>query len=258
MLKILQIDKNNQNSINLKENIVRYNNSQNSIDEKTFVANNEVFRRIQIAFEQRGFLLLIKQSDKNTFSQKYKNVSKLKDRNSEILNKFDLQLEKVSDFMIKIDKLLQVIISFVEDGYSAYVNKPKLLKVDSKQFKTINDFIQRDDVTIETLLNLYLLYLKSEKEKKLDDEGRAPISYYLISLFARNECNVEPSKINNELNDTEIIKGIIKKYKIVSRKYCKEYLKRYGVDYNKMIKQKIDENLMKEAIDDYSEIYLNV
>lgn len=110
MLKVLQIDRSNENSNKLKENIVRYNNSQNSIDEKTFVANNEIYRRLQESFEKRGFLLLIKQSDKNTFSKKYKNATKLKDRNKELLDKFNLQLEKVSDFMIKIDKLLQVII----------------------------------------------------------------------------------------------------------------------------------------------------
>ena len=31
---------------NLKENIVSYNNFQNSIDEKTFVVNNEIYRRL--------------------------------------------------------------------------------------------------------------------------------------------------------------------------------------------------------------------
>ncbi len=255
MLKILQIDKENQNSEELKENIVRYNNSQNSIDEKTFVANNEIFRRLQKSFESRGFLLLIKQSDKNTFQQKYKNATKLKDKNSELVNKFNLELEKTSDFMIKIDKLLQVIISFIEDGYSAYVNKPKLLKADSKQFEKINDFIKRDDVTTETLLNLYLLYLKAEKEKKKSNDGRTPISYYLISLFAKNECDNFPSKVNEELNDISKIESIIKKYKIVSRKYTKEYYNKYNIDYNKMIKQKIDNDLIQNALDDV-DIYL--
>lgn len=259
MLKVLQIDRSNENSNKLKENIVRYNNSQNSIDEKTFVANNEIYRRLQESFEKRGFLLLIKQSDKNTFSQKYKNATKLKDRNKELLDKFNLQLEKVSDFMIKIDKLLQVIISFVEDGYSAYVNKPKLLKADSKQFEKINEFIKRDDVTIETLLNLYLLYLKSEKEKKESKDGRSPIAYYLITLFAKNECNNNPYYIREELNETSKISNIIKKYKIVSMKYCKDYFEKYGIDYNKMIKQKMDFDLIEKALEevDIFSAYIN-
>lgn len=255
MLKILQIDKNNPNNEELKENIVRYNNSQNSIDEKTFVANNELFRRLQKSFESRGFLLLIKQSDKNTFLQKYKNATKLKDKNFEIVNKFNLELEKTRDFMIKIDKLLQVIISFVEDGYSAYVNKPKLLKADSKQFEKINNFIKRDDVTTETILNLYLLYLKAEKEKKKSKDGRTPISYYLISLFAKNECDNNPSRVSVELDDNSKIESIIKKYKIVSRKYAKEYYDKYKIDYNKMIKQKIDDELIQKSLDDV-DLYL--
>ncbi len=35
----------------LYENIVRYNNSQNSIDEKNFVANNNTFNRLKKRFE---------------------------------------------------------------------------------------------------------------------------------------------------------------------------------------------------------------
>lgn len=248
MLKILQIDRNNENSVALKENIVRYNNSQNSIDEKTFVANNDIYRRLQVSFEKKGFLLLIKQSDKYAYAQKYKNATKLKDRNNDFLQKFDLDLDKVSDFMIKIDKLLQVIISFVEDGYSAYVNKPKLLKADSKQFAKINEFIKRDDVTTDTLLHLYLLYLKAEKEKKASQGGRTPIVYYLISLFAKNECNNDPSMIYDELSNSSKIEDIIKKYKVVSIEYSTNYLAKYGFDYNKMIKQRIDQELMEQSL----------
>lgn len=64
MLKILEIDRDNSDEDILYRNIVKYNNSQNAIDEKTFVANASEFRRIQTEFENKGFLLLIKQSDK--------------------------------------------------------------------------------------------------------------------------------------------------------------------------------------------------
>ena len=76
MLKILQINREKEYEKKLYENIVRYNNSQNSIDEKNFVANNNTFNRLKKRFEDKGFLLLIKQSDKNSYKNRYKSISK--------------------------------------------------------------------------------------------------------------------------------------------------------------------------------------
>ena len=46
------------------------------------------------------------------------------------------------------------------------------------------------------------------------------------------------------------IESIIKKYKIVSKKYGKDYFEKYGVDYNKMIKQKMDFDLIEKALEE--------
>lgn len=100
MLKILQINRENEYEEILYKNIVTYNNSQNSIDEKTFVANNSTFNRLKTEFESKGFLLLIKQSDKNSYSTQYKNATKLKEKSHERLEKFGLtSLNKVTDFL---------------------------------------------------------------------------------------------------------------------------------------------------------------
>lgn len=80
MLKILQINREKEYEKKLYENIVRYNNSQNSIDEKNFVANNNTFNRLKKRFEDKGFLLLIKQSDKNSYKNRYKSISKLNEK----------------------------------------------------------------------------------------------------------------------------------------------------------------------------------
>ena len=45
MVKILKIPPKDDKLKELYRNIVTYNNSQNSINEKSFVANNEVFKR---------------------------------------------------------------------------------------------------------------------------------------------------------------------------------------------------------------------
>ena len=249
MVKILKVDQSDENSLILKENIVRYNNSQNSIDEKTFVANNDIFKRVQKSFETKGFLLLIKQSDKNMFTNKYKTPTKLKEKSSALLDKYGLDFNKTTDFTIKLEKLLQVIISFIDSGYSAFVNKPKLLKPDSKEFNRIINFITNDSVTMETLLELYLLYAKAEKTKKNSNDGRTPIVYYLINAFSEFECkNGNANLILEQLGEKSNIEKIIKKYSIMSSNYCSAYQRKNNIDYNKMIKKPIDREIYESSI----------
>lgn len=112
MLKVLQIDSKNDYEKELYENIVKFNNSQNSIDEKTFVSNNSMFLRFQREFEKRGFLLLIKQSDKNTYKNKYKSIATLQENAHKYLEKYNLEMKKITDFFIPLEKLLQIILAF--------------------------------------------------------------------------------------------------------------------------------------------------
>ena len=86
MVKILQINRDDFEEEELYNNIVKYNNSQNSINEKNFIANNDLFKRLQVEFEKKGFLLLIRQSDKQKFKDKYKTISKLTKLNTKEYN----------------------------------------------------------------------------------------------------------------------------------------------------------------------------
>lgn len=248
MLKVLEINRTDTTQALLYKNIVKYNNSQNSIDEKTFVSNTAIFVRLQKEFEDKGFLLLIKQSDKNTFSEKYKVVTKLRERNSERLERFKLaETKKASDAFIPLEKLLQVINAFVSGGYTAYVKKRNMLKFDSTEYKTAINFIKETN-SIDTLLDLFMLYKKAEEVK---GDGRVPIPYYLIDCFARYECKERTHKlILSELATQEKIKYIIKLYQAVTQAYATEYFKTYNIDYNKMIKQVVK----YEILDRYRDI----
>ncbi|MDD6703098.1 MAG: AIPR family protein [Clostridiaceae bacterium] len=254
MLKILVIDRNNDCENQLYKDIVKYNNSQNSIDEKTFVSNTSIFIRLQEEFADKGFLLLIKQSDKNIFSTKYKTLTKLKEANHNRLERFGLDdIKKVSDAFIPLEKLLQVINAFVAGGYIAYVKKSSMLKFNSDQYNVAIEFIKNDTVTIDTLLDLYMLYKKAEQAKKETDDARAPIPYYLIDFFAIYECkNRDYKEITNQLSDKQKIEQIIDLYKKVSKAYSKRYNQEFDVDYNKMIKQTIKYNI----VDDLRDIFL--
>ena len=242
MLKILQINRENEYEEILYKNIVTYNNSQNSIDEKTFVANNSTFNRLKTEFESKGFLLLIKQSDKNSYSTQYKNVTKLKEKSHERLEKFGLtSLNKVTDFFVPLEKLLQVVIAFALGGYDAYTKKSNLLKDTTKQYQTAIDFIKDDSITTDSLIDLYLLYKKADLCKSNSEENRFPIPYYLIDGFAKYECNERISnQISKQLSDLQSIENIIKLYTAVTKAYTRDINETNIIDYNKMIKQPVN------------------
>ena len=251
MLKILEIDRENSAEDILYHNIVKYNNSQNAIDEKTFVANKDIFNKLQIEFEKKGFILLIKQSDKNKYANQYKVITKLKEANDERIKRFGLnEMKKASDVFIPLEKFLQVINAFVSGGYIAYVKKSNMLKFNSEQYNTAISFIKDGQVTNNALLDLYLLYKRAEQTKKEKIESRTPIPYYLIDGFAKYECSDRmPERICSELSSAEKVNKIITLYTGVTKGYTKEYLKKYNIDYNKMIKRTIEYDIFDSQRD---------
>ena len=251
MLKILEIDRDNSGDDKLYKDIVKYTNSQNSIDEKTFVANTDTFIRLQNEFESKGFLLLIKQSDKNKFANKYRVSTKLKELSSERINRFGLnEVKKASDVYIPLEKFLQVINAFVAGGYVAYVKKSSMLKFGSEQYQTAINFIKNGFVTNEVMLDLYMLYKRAEQTKKEKNDSRTPIPYYLIDGFAKYECEGRrPEKIVEQLSDKDKINKVVNLYTAVSKAYTREYSKKFNIDYNKMIKRNVEYDIFDSQRD---------
>ncbi len=246
LVKVLQVDSSVEQEI-LYKNIVTYNNSQNAIDQKTFVANSSEFLRLQRDFEQKGFLLLIKQSDKNKFSNKYKSITELKNKNADLQEKFGLELKSVSDYMIKLDKLLQVILAFKSGGTQAYQKKSGLLKINTDQYNTVMDFIKNNNkVTTNAILNLYLFYLKLSTKKNDTSFGSFPIAYYALDGFNKYDCHLNDSKILDELSTKEKIDELYKIYYMTTFNYTKYYIKEHNIGYNKMIKQSIEYEKFEE------------
>lgn len=245
MAKILQIPVGSDGDSemeDLRKSIVRYNNAQNSIDEKTFAATDNVFRSIQRDFAKYGFLLLLKQSDKEKFKQQYKRPTDLIDRAGKKIDQFGIreQLTKTSDFFVPLDKLLQVVLAFAGDSQQAFQKKGNLLKPSSAQYKLVTEALRSPALTTQTLLNLYLLYLKAEKSKK--DDKKFPVTWHLFESFSKIECSggnyalVDPC-----LSTPEAIGELVSLYTKVTKSYYKRYTKQNeGKDYNAMIKEKLD------------------
>lgn len=256
MVKILKIPAENSKLKGLYRNIVTFNNSQNAITEKTFIAVQNVFRHLQSEFEWRGFLVCIKQSDKNSFANKYKTATHLLDNNSALLSKFKItDKKKTKDFIVDLEKLLQVFTAFISTPQDAIQNKSKLLKDQSAQNKRVIDFIKSPETTSNDLVNLYLLYLRAEQEKLASPEKKIPNPFYLIYCFARYECKGDASKISTLLSSADEIDNLMKRYKMTLRRYYKQWVKKNdGHEYNDMIKAVINTNLLdecKEETDDY-------
>ena len=251
MLKILEINREDSGDDKLYKDIVKYTNSQNSIDEKTFVANTDTFIRLQNEFEAKGFLLLIKQSDKNKFANKYKVATKLKELSAERISRFGLnEIKKASDTFIPLEKFLQVINAFVAGGYVAYVKKSSMLKFESEQYQTAINFIKSGYVTNEVMLDLYMLYKRAEQTKKEKNDSRTPIPYYLIDGFAKYECDGRnPAKIVEQLQDKDKVNKVVNLYTAVSKAYAREYNKKFNIDYNKMIKRNVEYDIFDSQRD---------
>ena len=248
MLKILKIPTEDVKLQSLSNNIVTYNNSQNAINQKAFVANTQTFIRVQTEFKKKGFLLCIKQSDKNTFSKEFKTATKLLDLNQELIDKFGLSnMSKTKDFEFELEKLLQVILAFTSSAHEAITNKSKLLKPGTAQNKKVTEFIMGEG-TINDLLNLYLLYVRAEQEKKVSKDGRMPIPLYLIDCLGRYECDRKCSNISVVLKDKNSVDSLLKLYKATIQGYSNQWDKiNAGRGYNVMIKSAIDTNLMDGA-----------
>lgn len=259
MVKLLVLDAENSEQTQLYQDIVRYNNSQNAITEKAFAANQQLFINMQVEFEKRGFLLAVKQSDNYKFKE-----SKRFNEYRPILNKyeelFDLKFEKIENIIIPLEKLLQIFLAFDQNGYQAFVKKSQMLKQDSATNTTIIKFIKEKEYTINDLLNIYLLYLKAEKDKKNSEDQRTPIPFYLIG-FLGSKFQYKSNKKCIEVlryifSDKNILESVYDLYTLITKLYKSQFFSIKGIDYNKMIKSPIDDSIFIQAYSTAKDIIL--
>lgn len=241
MIKILKIPDKDEKLKDLYHNIVTYNNSQNSINERNFTAIKEVFKQLKEQLEWSGMLLCIKQSDKKSYVDKYKMPTELIDKCKALLDRFGLVgFKKTKDFCIELEKLLQAILAFDSTPRDAICNKSKLLKDKSVQNEKVTSFIM-NKATTKTILYLYLLYLRAEQEKKNSKEDIKPNPFYFVYCFSHYECGSDADKIIEKLASKEDVDSIIKKYNFVFKLYYKSWKEDKPSDgYNDIIKSNLD------------------
>ena len=235
--------------------IVKYTNSQNAINEKVFGAVNKPFVKIQENLEKKGILLLVKQSDKETFKKNYESneaKGKLIQGANTLLNKvsqsssMDYQFNKLQDCQIKLELLLQLMGAFERDAQFAYINKANLLKPTGNIY---NDFSRtiNDRYTIDEIITIILLYKKVELDRKgTNKRERHPAPYFTLNFL-----KVLLDKYEKKLKDfffKDLLLIYEKVIKGLSQKYClMEDFK--GLDFHMIVRRKIDKESVKKLID---------
>ena len=236
----------------LDKNIVRFTNSQNGLTDKAFASKKDYFLNIQKEFEKRGYLLLVKPSDKNKYNQLYADKVKRASlqKKSEFLNNIlDIHTGKLHHYMIPLEKLLKVLLAFYRDGYIAFAKGSTVLKPNSPMYKDFSLNIV-NIFTVDNMLKLYLLYTKADEEKKLGDM-RFPIPYYMLGFIGsafKGKTNEEFNrKLDDLFNSSESLMPIYNFYKQLTSAYADDYRQNKQVDYNVMIKQEINQGIFEKC-----------
>lgn len=254
MVKILVLEK--KNSVFYRD-IVRYTNSQNSINEKVFGATLQPFFTIQDKLKEYGILLGVKQSDRFQFKEYYKDKKSfgtILNRANDFSEKLLFEFKTLNDLFIPLETLIQIIGSYIKDAFIAYTKKSYLLKPTSKEYYQSFSSKIGEFLTIESMAKLVLLYKISEKEKKESNDKRTPSPYLLLNFIG---YYLRESKIDLQtfLKDITIedLKMVYDRFKTLTSKYIKAYNTEYRLEYNQIIKQKIDLGLMDSVLNQHLE-----
>lgn len=255
LVKVFVFDeKTKQTHGQLDVNIVKYTNSQNGINEKAFASKKNYFLNIQTEFKNRGMLLLVKPSDKNKFKTEFEDANKLAQINVKSKNLydfFDLEYRNISSSMIQLEKMLKVLLAFIQDGHAAFVKGSSVLKPNSPMYKDFSLNIE-NYLTIDNMVRLFMMYNKAETEKKKND-NRHPIPYYLLSFigysFKGKNFNEINEKLDKLFSNKAVFLEVYNFYKTITNLYSKEYSKDKQADYNVMIKQEINMSIFEHCLD---------
>lgn len=256
MVKALVVDDmNNARNMAFYQNVVKYTNKQNAISDKAFVSNTDIFQRLQVEFEKRGFLLLVKPSDKNTYKTQLSKMDQadLIQKANIAINNLGISVADLPDLYISLEKLLQVFLAFMKSGQFAFTKKSEVLKQNGEIFNQYSSHIH-DYLTVDSMIRLYFLYKKAEQERLLSSDKRTPIPYYVIGFLGELIGEKSSENIREKLNyifgDTHIFSEAYKYLTSITKSYKRTFEKdKSPGDYNTMIKRPIDDGILKYAVD---------
>lgn len=237
------------------KDIVKYTNSQNAISEKAFASDKEIFFKLQKELEERGLLLLIQPSDKNTYKTRYKNKADLNrfllTANKSSAN-FNITSTTLNDVSVQLEKLLQVYLAFMTDGYHAYTKRSNILNMQSDYYNNYSIKLH-ENLTYDNIIKLYFFFKKAEIAKNSSDDKKTPIPYYLIGFLGSLVSVKTPDSLSKFFktlySNTESIDKVFNYLSDLTNFYKIAYKNKTGEEYNTMIKQKIDVGILNQQME---------
>ena len=206
MTKILvSNDKTKKEKPNFYKDIVKYTNSQTAVSSIHFGSKKDIFLRIQKELKKRGYLLLVKPSDKYKFINHYKNntreLNDLKKKAKKYTSKVEIKIEETSDLFIELIKLLQLYIS-ISKGTMANKEQKKILNINtvihtrrflldpSKQI--YNESLKIGNwLSYDSMIYLFLLCNPLPARGEINPYHLAGVIGYLIKVKDKNEKSVD-------------------------------------------------------------------
>ena len=230
-------------------NVVKFTNRQNAVSEKAFASNDKAFFRLQEEFEKRGILLQVKQSDKEKFKKKYTKSQKIEllTLANEYASKVGLVLDKIDSLSVDLEKMLQIFLALKQGGFEAFSKKAQVLKKNSNVYEECSTKIHQD-LTVDNIIRLYMFFKRADLDRRNSEDERTPIPYYLIGFLNKflREQNISYNTFFE--SDIGIINSAYNFLSSLTSIYRELYEKDKNIDYNKMIKQPIDNSILEQAI----------
>lgn len=258
MVKVLVFNKEMEiEKPNFYRDIVKYTNRQNAINENAFGARLDLFYNLQGEFLRRGFLLEVKPGDKIKFKEKYNTkiaISELLLQANKLSSSINLELKTFQDIYVPLEKLLQVYIAIMLDGYYAYSKKNLILKNTSDIYKNYSTKIN-ENLTIENMIRLILIYKRAEIQRSGSEDKRTPIPYYLIGFMGY--FIKDKTKLNKVILNLFSNNKLFDEFYDYLTKLTNLYKKKYPAEYNFMIKKQIDIHLLEQQIETLDTISTN-
>ena len=275
MIKIFIVNDDDNNKIEDKKfsfykDIVKYTNSQTAIRSSQFGSKSDVFLRIQEELKKRGFLLLVKPSDRHIFPENYaeSDFRNLKKKAESYISNLDTEIKKIDDLFIPLDKLIQVFISMKKDAHIA-MNKKKFLLDPGSNLYEEHSLKIHDWLSYDSMIHLFLLckpLFSRGKQKKGQKRKLSPCLLANVIGFLIEEKNKENKKsLDNAIRKLfdlskedfkhvvyNYIESIVRLYRdeqvTSSRESSREEDKLIG--YHDFLKKPIDKKVLEKKIKD--------
>ena len=231
--------------------VVQYTNSQNAVPDKVLNSNDQpIFIRLQKELYNRGLFVKVKQSDKYKFSQlPQSEKSRLVISSKKYAERAGYDYIQNSDISIDLDKFLQIMLTFRTDASTGYQKKSQVLKKDSNIFKNYSLELT-DTISYDNMLYLYYFYKRALKDQQTDKTKNANYVISFILYYLKKNCSTK--SINQFTTEffslsREKIDRLYEFMQSVSVLYFKLCIGSNSLDYNSIIKAKVDESKLEMA-----------